>query len=73
MISPATAAARSVSRLRVSATMSQWPGTTLPEVPPEIVPTFAVVCSSSLPSCMREIADAAAAIALLPSSGSIPA
>ncbi len=51
----------------------QWPGTTFPEVPPTITPTFAVVSSSSRPSSIREIAPAAAAIALLPSSGRIPA
>ena len=70
--SPATAAARSASRLRASALMPQWPGTTLPEVPPSITPTLAVVSASSRPSSMRAIAAAAAAIALLPSSGSIP-
>ncbi len=70
---PATSAARFASRLRASATISQWPGTTLPEVPPRITPTLAVVSSSSRPSSMRAIAAEAAAIALLPSSGRIPA
>ena len=59
--------------LRASATIRQWPGTTLPAVPPSIVPTFAVVPSSRRPRCIREIAADAAAIALLPSSGLIPA
>ena len=36
--------------LRASATIRQWPGTTLPAVPPSILPTFAVVPSSSRPS-----------------------
>ena len=45
----------------------------MPEVPPSIRPTLAVVSSSSRPSSMRAIAAAAAAIALLPSSGRIPA
>ena len=61
------------SRLRASAWMPQCPGTTLPEVPPLIRPTLAVVSSSSRPSSIRAIAAAAAAIALLPSSGRIPA
>ena len=72
-ISPATSAARPASRLRASAWIQQCPGTTLPEVPPEIRPTLAVVSGSSRPSSMREIAAAAAAIALLPSSGRMPA
>ena len=37
------------SRLRASAWIPQWPGTTLPEVPPLISPTFAVVPSSRPP------------------------
>ena len=59
--------------LRASATIRQWPGTTLPAVPPSIVPTFAVVPSSRRPSGIRATAADAAAIALLPSSGLIPA
>ena len=42
-------------------------------MPPAIRPTLAVVPSSRRPSSIREIAAAAAAIALLPSSGRIPA
>ncbi len=65
--------ARAGSRLRASASISHSPGTTLVAVPPEIVPTFAVVSSSRRPSFISEIAAAAAAIALRPSSGRIPA
>ena len=44
----------------------------LPAVPPVIVPTFAVVSSSSRPSRKSAIARAAAAIAERPSSGYMP-
>ena len=44
----------------------------LPAVPPEIVPTFAVVSSSMRPSRRSAIAFAAAWIADRPSSGNMP-
>ena len=59
--------------LRASPSIRQAPGTTLAEVPPAITPTFAVVSGSSRPSSIAAIAAAAAAIALCPSSGLIPA
>ena len=72
-ISPIVAAARSPSTLRASPRMRQWPATTLDAVPPSIMPMFAVVSSSRRPSFISAIAAAAAAIALWPSSGLIPA
>ena len=59
--------------LRASPSIRQRPGTTLEAVPPSITPTFAVVSASSRPSFIAAIAAAAAAIALRPSSGRIPA
>ena len=48
-------------------------GTPLRITPPVITPTLAVVCGPSLPSRSAAIARAAAAMALIPFSGSIPA
>ena len=72
-ISPITAAARSPSTLRASPRIRQWPATTFEAIPPSIIPTFAVVSSSRRPSFIPATAAAAAAIALVPSSGLIPA
>ncbi len=53
--------------------MRQRSGTTLTALPPLIRPMLAVVCSSMRPSFMAAIAAAAAAIALRPVSGAMPA
>jgi hypothetical protein len=72
VIAPITSAARLSSMLRASPSKRHRPGTMLVAVPPSITPTLAVVSSSSLPSSISAIADAAATIALRPSSGRIP-
>ena len=72
-IAPITAAARSPSMLRASPTSEQLPATTFDAVPPSITPRLAVVSSSSRPSSIAATAAAPASIALLPSSGLMPA
>ena len=58
---------------RASPSTRQRPGMTLAALPPSISPTLAVVSASRRPSRIAAIAAAAAAIALWPSSGRIPA
>ena len=72
-IEPTTSPARASSRLRASSTTWQRSATTLPALPPSISPTLAVVASSMRPSAIAATAFAAAAIALRPTSGRIPA
>ena len=59
--------------LRASPSTRQWAATTFDAVPPLITPTLVVVSSSSRPSVIDATAAAAAAIALRPSSGRMPA
>ncbi len=67
------AASSAASWLRTSPSMRQRSGTTLIALPPLIRPMLAVVASSMRPSFMAATADAAAAIALRPFSGAMPA
>ncbi len=61
------------SRLRASPRSSQRSGTTLGALPPLMIPTLAVVSSSTRPRRMAATARAAASTALRPACGSMPA
>ena len=65
--------ALATSRLRASSSTTQRSATTFADVPPSMRPTLAVVSASSLPICIAATARAAAAIALRPASGRMPA
>src|ERR687895_18684 len=68
-----TSPARLSSRLRASSTTWQCSATTFAAVPPSIWPMFAVVPASRRPIRMAASACAAAAMALRPVSGRMPA
>ena len=70
---PTWRARRSSSRLRASPRTVHHSGTMLIATPPSMTPTLAVVISSMRPRLMSAIARPAAAIALRPSSGAMPA
>jgi purine-nucleoside phosphorylase len=69
----ASSSAFSWSALRHSARKEARSGTPLRIRPPSMTPTFAVVSSSMRPSCRAVTARAAARMALIPFSGSMPA